>query len=576
MVLAPTDGTQPNDSLFRVINGGELNLDSVRVTRIRSFTSSTCNVALIGSTIRESEGTGIYVSGGTQLTVNSNSSLVSNGERIGSSLSGMQTNVVCNGIDAFGSPINTKIDININAIPSYSSNQETWVFADQKNSCCFTIRSPEFIISVQNIPQAKTGSITISTDYYGSKAVKTTVSESNLNPCDKILSLEIRNSREQIIVQQNLIESTSNAAGAQWESFDKFSFELPSSSFQDTTSQSKYSLRVIEYLKQSQSEWINASLNLGEVQSPTEEEPVDVSSGLSKGVIIGLSVGIPLIILIIVVFIIIFIVLYLDNQKNKEKVKEIEQPDKHEQQREAPSPSQDNQSQLPKEYIVQLDGSNIKDQKQQKDKKPISEEDSIRICGKYGHQVVCQDVEQLAINNQPKHSREQTVNSLPDSSKSKQEKLQKIKRKGKISKSNKTDKNKKAKKEIDNKDIKDRYTQSDERRNSKQSNSNIESKSFDDDSTSMQSSEALSQNLLDKIVGIRAGRKSRIVPDFPGFQNLRHGQSRVLKCHPGLLGPFCNIHPGSAIFQSRFVQLQGKLTEEFKIKIYYKYSKFMV
>jgi hypothetical protein len=51
--------------------------------------ASTCNVALIGSTIRESEGTGIYVSGGAQLTVNSNSSLVSNGERIGSSLSGM-------------------------------------------------------------------------------------------------------------------------------------------------------------------------------------------------------------------------------------------------------------------------------------------------------------------------------------------------------------------------------------------------------------------------------------------------------------------------------------------------------
>ncbi|KAA6352779.1 MAG: hypothetical protein EZS28_051694, partial [Streblomastix strix] len=28
-----------------------------------------------------------------------------------------------------------------------------------------------------------------------------------------------------------------------------------------------------------------------------------------------------------------------------------------------------------------------------------------------------------------------------------------------------------------------------------------------------------------------------------------------LKCHPGLFGPFCNIHPGSAIFVSRFVQL---------------------
>ncbi|KAA6384810.1 MAG: hypothetical protein EZS28_019663, partial [Streblomastix strix] len=41
-----------------------------------------------------------------------------------------------------------------------------------------------------------------------------------------------------------------------------------------------------------------------------------------------------------------------------------------------------------------------------------------------------------------------------------------------------------------------------------------------------------------------AGKKSRIVPDFPGFQNIR----LRFKYHPGLLGSFCNIHPGSAIF----------------------------
>ncbi|KAA6387518.1 MAG: hypothetical protein EZS28_016953 [Streblomastix strix] len=318
ITFRPTVGSQPNDSLFRVTNGGELNLDSIQVTRIRSFSgaeeipivsvvpesgkyvqissipgililinsiisgsgsfaekwsgkgineicnlnyaplivgSSTGKVTLIGTTVTQSEGAGIYVSGGAQLSIDSTSTLISNGERVGSSLSGMQTHVVCNGIDASGYPITTSVEINSNSLPSYSTNQETWVFADSSKGCNSIIRSPGGNIVGRLAPQATSGSITIKSDESGSKTVKTTVTGNILNPCDRILNLEVRNQYGQTILSQNLNESQSNAAGAQWEGFDKFSLELPSSSFLDATTESKFSLRVIEYRKESQSDW---------------------------------------------------------------------------------------------------------------------------------------------------------------------------------------------------------------------------------------------------------------------------------------------------------------------------------
>ncbi|KAA6401258.1 MAG: hypothetical protein EZS28_003221, partial [Streblomastix strix] len=411
----PTVGSQPIDSLFRVTNGGELNLDSIQVTRIRSFIgaeeipvvsvvpesgkygeissipgiltfidsiisgsgsfaekwsgkgineicslnyaplivgSSTGKVTLIGTTVRESEGTGIYVSGGAQLSVDSTSTLISNGERVGSSLSGMQTHVVCYGIDASGYPITTSVEINTNALPSFIQNQETWVFADSFKECNSIIRSPGILIVGRLAPQATSGSIAIKSDESGSKTVKATVSGNYLNPCDRILILEVRNQYRQTFLYQNLNETSSNAAGAQWESIDKFSLDLPSSSFTDATSESKYGLRVIEYTKGSQSEWVDASLNFEEEQtSPTEEEHEDVSSGLSTGAIIGLSVGIPLLILIILVIVIICIVLYSDKQKNKE----IQQPDQQQSQdiQDVDKKKQTRQIQSP-EYLSEL------------------------------------------------------------------------------------------------------------------------------------------------------------------------------------------------------------------------------
>ncbi|KAA6316564.1 MAG: hypothetical protein EZS28_055242, partial [Streblomastix strix] len=40
ITFRPSVGSQTNDSLFRVTNGGELNLDSIQVTRIRSFSGA--------------------------------------------------------------------------------------------------------------------------------------------------------------------------------------------------------------------------------------------------------------------------------------------------------------------------------------------------------------------------------------------------------------------------------------------------------------------------------------------------------------------------------------------------------
>ncbi|KAA6392824.1 MAG: hypothetical protein EZS28_011652 [Streblomastix strix] len=68
----------------------------------------TGKVTLIGTTITQSEGAGIYVLCGSQLSIDSTSSLISNGQRVGSSLSGIQTHIVCNGIDANGSQIITQ------------------------------------------------------------------------------------------------------------------------------------------------------------------------------------------------------------------------------------------------------------------------------------------------------------------------------------------------------------------------------------------------------------------------------------------------------------------------------------
>ncbi|KAA6398268.1 MAG: hypothetical protein EZS28_006207 [Streblomastix strix] len=341
ITFRPSVGSQPNDSLFRVTNGGELNLDSIQVTRIRSFIgaeeipivsvvpesgkygqitsipgililtnsiisgtgsfsekwsgkgineicnlnyaplivgSSTGTVTLIGTTVTQSEGAGIYVYGGAQLSIDSTSTLISNGERVGSSLSGMQTHVVCNGIDASGYPITTSVEINSNALPSYSTNQETWVFADSFKECNSIIITPGGNIVGRIAPQATSGSITIKSNESGSKTVQTTVTGNNLNPCDRILFLEVRNQYGQTILSQNLNESSSNAAGAQWEGIDKFSLELPSSSFTDATSESKFSLRVVEYRKESQYDWVDASLNFDEQASPTEEEQQSNSS----------------------------------------------------------------------------------------------------------------------------------------------------------------------------------------------------------------------------------------------------------------------------------------------------------
>ncbi|KAA6402236.1 MAG: hypothetical protein EZS28_002238 [Streblomastix strix] len=160
--FTPTVQSQPNDSLFRVTNGGELNLDSIQITRIRSFDSiisgsgsfaekwsgkgiiEICilkfaplisaqlsgKVTLIETTVTQSEGAGIYVSGGKQLSIDSKCQLSSNGEKVRSLLSGMQTHVVYYGINASGYPIITSVEINSNALPSFIQNQETWVFAD--------------------------------------------------------------------------------------------------------------------------------------------------------------------------------------------------------------------------------------------------------------------------------------------------------------------------------------------------------------------------------------------------------------------------------------------------------------
>ncbi|KAA6332352.1 MAG: hypothetical protein EZS28_053286, partial [Streblomastix strix] len=265
--------------------GGELNLDSIQVTRIRSFigaeeipivsvvpesgkygqissipgililinsiisgsglfsekwsgkeineicnlnyapliaSQSTGKVTLIGTTITQSEGTGIYVSGGAQLSIDSTSQLSSNGERVGSSLSGMQTHVVCNGIDASGYPITSSVDINFNSLPSYSTNQETWVFADSFKGCNSIIRTSGINIYGRIAPQTNTGILQINIDESGSRTVKAIITGNNLNPCDRILNLEIRNQYGQTIISQNLNESSSNAAGAQWEGIDKF------------------------------------------------------------------------------------------------------------------------------------------------------------------------------------------------------------------------------------------------------------------------------------------------------------------------------------------------------------------
>ncbi|KAA6392823.1 MAG: hypothetical protein EZS28_011651 [Streblomastix strix] len=189
------------------------------------------------------------------------SSLISNGQRVGSSLSGMQTCVIYYRIDASGYPITTFVEINSNALQSFSQNLETWLFADSYKECNSINRSLVILIHGHLDPQTTSGSIIIKSDESGSKTVKAL----------------------------NLSESSSNAAGAQWEVFDKLSHEFPSSSFTNVTRESKYSLRVIEYTKGSQSDSFDASLNFEEKISPTEEEHVDVSSGLSTGAIIEIE-----------------------------------------------------------------------------------------------------------------------------------------------------------------------------------------------------------------------------------------------------------------------------------------------
>ncbi|KAA6362935.1 MAG: hypothetical protein EZS28_041538, partial [Streblomastix strix] len=267
---------------------------------------STGKVTLIGTSITQSEGTGIYVSGGAQLSIDSTSSLDSNGERVGSLLSGMQTHVVCSGIDASGYSITTSIDINSNALPSYQKNQETWVFADSSKGCNSIIRTPVINIYGRIVPQATSGILQINVDESGSRTVKAIVTGNNLNPCDRILLLEVKNQHGQTILSQNLNESSafkssfvnsqhihkSNAADAQWEGINKFSLEFPSTSFSNTTSQSKYSFRVIEFGKGSQSGWVDASLLIDEVSSPIEEEKKETeTSGMSNIVIIGISIA---------------------------------------------------------------------------------------------------------------------------------------------------------------------------------------------------------------------------------------------------------------------------------------------
>ncbi|KAA6387202.1 MAG: hypothetical protein EZS28_017271 [Streblomastix strix] len=250
-----------DNSLFRVTNGGQLNLDSIQVTRIRSFigaeeipivsvvpesgkygeissipgiltltnsiisgsgsfadkwsgkgielicnieyaplivASSSGKVQLIGTTVTQSEGAGIYASGGTQLSVDSKSSLDSNGERVGSSLSGMQTNVVCDGININGTTITTSIEINSNSLPSYTLNNETWVFADISKGCIsIIITNTDGEIVSHYSPVITKGSITISSDDSGSKAVKIIVSGIHINPCDRILYLELRDEMQE-------------------------------------------------------------------------------------------------------------------------------------------------------------------------------------------------------------------------------------------------------------------------------------------------------------------------------------------------------------------------------------------
>ncbi|KAA6373589.1 MAG: hypothetical protein EZS28_030884 [Streblomastix strix] len=55
----------------------------------------------------------------------------------------------------------------------------------------------------------------------------------------------------------------------------------------------------------------------------------------------------------------------------------------------------------------------------------------------------------------------------------------------------------------------------------------------------------------------RTGRKSRIVPNFPGFQNLRHGQSRV-KMSPGEVLAFLKYPPEISHFLVSFCQTLAK------------------
>ncbi|KAA6316679.1 MAG: hypothetical protein EZS28_055226, partial [Streblomastix strix] len=119
--------------------------------------SSTGKVTLIGTTVTQSEGAGINIYGGAQLYIDSTSTLVSNGERVGSSLSGMQTHVVCNGIDASGYPITTFVEINSIALPSFIQNLETWVFADSFKECDSYIRTPGILIHGRLAPQATSG-----------------------------------------------------------------------------------------------------------------------------------------------------------------------------------------------------------------------------------------------------------------------------------------------------------------------------------------------------------------------------------------------------------------------------------
>ncbi|KAA6368991.1 MAG: hypothetical protein EZS28_035482, partial [Streblomastix strix] len=402
ITFRPAVGSQPNDSLFRVTNGGELNLDSIQVTRIRSFigaeeipivsvvpesgkygqissipgiltltnsiisgsgsfsekwsgkqineicnlnyapliaSQSTGKVTLIGTTITQSEGTGIYVSGGAQLSIDSTSQLSSNGERIGSLLSGMQTHVVCNGIDASGYPITTSVDINFNSLPSYSTNQETWVFADSSKGCNSIIRSPGINIYGRIVPQVSTGILQINIDESGSRTVKAIVTGNNLNPCDRFLTLEVLDERGTIIAQQNLnettsltnsqIKSASNAPGAQWEDIDKFSLQLSSFQFLNTTTQSKYNMRVVELGKGSQSASVGATVQIVGLIPPPEEEPGVVetkSTGLSIYWIVGLAVGIPLVLFIIAVFVILCFMCYLRRkQQNKNQDHDMDQ-----------------------------------------------------------------------------------------------------------------------------------------------------------------------------------------------------------------------------------------------------------